>query len=192
MSIKASVFTGLLYGQGPASTYSYLILVPELTEAGFLVSSFSLPVLNRSSVEFDYMGERISMPAGYDTTGTWNFKVTENPSLAERYKLLNATTLNYKTKLFTSIHIYILQNEIPTPAFTLKNAWFKGRAAHPFGYDQVTQPWVWDVTVLYNGIEETVGITDIPLVRMGLMFSSQLVSRGLVSPLTRELANIIK
>jgi len=192
MSIKSRVFQALLYGQGPAPTHSYVVLIPELSLEGFLVSSFQLPVLNRSSVQVDYQGERLELPAGFDTTGQWKFKVIENPSLSERYKILAATTQSFRSRSYTSVHIYIANNDLITPVFTLKNAWFKARSPVPFGFDQVTTPWVWDVTLVYNGIEEVINFIDLPPVRLAGNFLSGAIARGVVSPLTQGLSGLLK
>jgi len=190
MSIKNKVFNSFLLGWGPASTYSYYISIPELSVEGLLIQSFSLPTLRRSSVAFDYRGEKLELPATFDTTGTWNFKILENPALSERYKILNAIIQDYKdkTNLFSDVSIYILQNEVPTCAFTLKNVWFKSRADVQFGYDQVTAPWVWDVSAIYNGIEELVPVTDLPPVREAALVASNIIQNVVVGPLTRTLS----
>ena len=103
-------------------------------------------------------------PSTEVASGEWKVVCPESPSMRQKWEILRGMArMTPVDANYFDINVIPLFGGVPLASIALLNTWIKGReGASNLSSTQPSEPWKWDLTFVYNGIEEGVTFENIP------------------------------
>lgn len=159
MSIKSNTFNALLHGLPPANTHVFEVIIPRLLPTTFLAKAVTYPSAVRGTVTVPFWGQVLQLPSNVEeASGEWKISLYETSDMLGRFQILKEFLRqeNPNERSYFESYLIPIQSNVPIPPLILENCWLKSRNPVSLSMDQPVQYWEWEVSLVFNGINESV------------------------------------